>query len=312
MSNTTWHADHLPPMIGKVAVVTGANSGLGWEITLALARHGARVIMACRDEAKTQQAMQALRRQVPDARLGFQQINLANLHSVRAAGAAIAAGHERLDLLVNNAGVMFLPYSQTADGVEIHMASNHLGHFLLTGLLLPLLQRAGQARVVTMSSGFAESGHLPQDSLQGDPHLSRFRAYSDSKLGNLVFARSLAERLAGNQSGVASLAAHPGYAATNLQFGMANEMKSPMMASLNRLFAHACNALLAQSAAQGALPALYAATSPQAANGDYIGPGGWGGTRGMPAQARVPRQALDKARAARFWALSEQYAGFKY
>jgi len=312
MSDPRWNAGKMPQLTGRVAVVTGANSGLGWTIALNLAKCGAHVVLACRDIGKAQRAAQAIHDQVPAASLAHQSVDLSSLSSVRACAAALTHSLGRLDLLINNAGVMFLPYRQSVDGFEIQMASNHLGHFLLTGLLLDLLKRTEGARVVTMSSGFGQYGRLPQDTLRGQVRYSKYRAYCDSKLANLVFAKLLAERLACSGADVISAAAHPGYAATNLQFGAAGQIRSPLWAGANRVAMRVSNALFAQPAAMGALPALYAATSPDVSNGDYIGPDGCMEARGYPTQARVPKQALDKARADRFWALSEQGVGFAY
>ncbi len=312
MQQARWDHTRIPQQTGKQAVVTGANSGLGWHISLQLARQGAHVVMACRDKARAMQAMDAIRAEVPHARLSFQALDLASLHSVRACAAALAAAHPRIDLLVNNAGVMFLPYALSADGFELQMACNHLGHFLLTGLLLPQLAQAPAPRIVTMSSGFNHYGRLPQKGFRGEPGYSRHRAYCDTKLANIVFARELATRLARAGSHIASVAAHPGYAATNLQFGAANLSGARWLAGLSRASMRLSNALLAQPAAMGALPALYAATEPGIQSGDYIGPDGFQESRGHPRLVDVPKRALEAEAVARFWALSEQATGFSY
>lgn len=312
MQQARWDHTRIPQQNGKLAVVTGANSGLGWHVSLQLARQGAHVVMACRDKARAMQAMDAIRAEVPDARLSFQALDLASLEQVRACAATLAAAHPRIDLLVNNAGVMFLPYALSADGFEIQMACNHLGHFLLTGLLLGPLAQAPAPRIVTMSSGFNHYGRLPQAGFKGEPAYSRHRAYCDTKLANIVFARELATRLARAGSHIASVAAHPGYAATNLQFGAANLSGSRWLAGLSRASMRLSNALLAQPAAMGALPALYAATEPGIRSGDYIGPDGIQESRGYPRLVAVPKRALEAEPVARFWALSEQATGFAY
>lgn len=312
MRSANWDTGHIPDQQGKVAVVTGANSGLGWHITLNLARQGAHVVMACRDEGRTARAMEQIRAIVPGAKLSYQPMNLARQDSVRAAAADLLAHHPRIDLLVNNAGVMFLPYSQTSDGYEIQMASNHLGHFLLTGLVLARLNQTPGARIVTMSSGFNRYGRLPRDGFKGSARYSKYRSYCDSKLANLVFARELAQRLQKQGARTLSLAAHPGYSATNLQFGAANLAGSSLAASLNRMGMRMSNALFAQTAAMGALPALYAATGPVQGNGGYFGPDGWNEIRGYPRQAALPRRALDGEAAARFWTMSEDCTGIRY
>ncbi|PCE27471.1 hypothetical protein BWP39_02930 [Paraburkholderia acidicola] len=312
MNEVRWDANQIPELRGKVALVTGANSGLGWHIALQLATHGAHVIMACRDNTKAIQAANAIRSSVPDARISQVPLDLSSLASVRACAKRVINDQSRLDLLINNAGVMFLPYERTDDGFDIHMASNHLGHFLLTGLLLERLERTDGARVVTTSSGFARFGRLPTDNLHGNERTSSFHAYSNSKLANLAFSCELARRLEKGGSRVISLAAHPGYAATNLQFGAANKMRSPIKAGVRRLAMRVSNAVLAQHARMGALSALYAATASRAANGEYIGPDGWMEQRGYPTRARIPEKASDGRRAAEFWALSERSADVRY
>lgn len=312
MRKENWDTRHIPDQQGKVAVVTGANSGLGWHISLNLARQGAHVVMACRDAGRTAKAMDEIKAIVPHARLSFQAMNLARLDNVRAGAAELLGKHARIDLLVNNAGVMFLPYSQTPDGHEIQMASNHLGHFLLTGLLLDRLNETSGARIVTMSSGFNRYGRLPQGGFKGSAGYSKYRTYCDSKLANLVFARELAQRLQKQGARTLSLAAHPGYSATNLQFAAANMARPGVGASLNRMSMRMSNALFAQTAAMGALPALFAATGPVSDNGAYFGPDGWNEIRGYPKQAALPRRALDAQAVSRFWEMSEQSTGWRY
>lgn len=312
MSQTRWDHTFIPDQTGKLAVVTGANSGLGWHISLQLARQGAHVVMACRDKSRAAQAMEAIRAEVPDARLSFQALNLSSLSSVRSSAAALMAAHPRIDLLVNNAGVMFLPYALSADGFEIQMASNHLGHFLLTGLLLGALEQAPAPRIVTMSSGFNHYGRLPLDGFRGDPAYSRHRVYCDTKLANIVFARELAQRLSRAGSRIASVAAHPGYAATNLQFGAANLSGSRWLAAVSRASMRLSNALLAQPAAMGALPALFAATQANVRSGDYIGPDGLQESRGYPKKVEAPKRAFEQDKVMQFWAQSELATGFAY
>lgn len=312
MMQTRWDATQVPNQQGRVALVTGANSGLGWQLALNLARHGAHVVMACRDATRASHAMQTILAQVPSASLSHVRLDLSDLASVRRCAAEVLTRHERLDLLCNNAGVMFLPFRRSVDGHEIQMASNHLGHFLLTGLLLPRLNETPGARVVTMSSGFNRFGRLPQHGLAGSPTDSPYASYCHSKLANLVFARELHKRLSQARSGTLSVAAHPGYAATNLQYGAADATASKAMASAKRWVMRLSNAALAQPASMGALPALYAATAAQVRGGDYIGPHALMESRGYPAHARVPRRAMDAAAAARFWALSERSVQFTY
>jgi NAD(P)-dependent dehydrogenase (short-subunit alcohol dehydrogenase family) len=300
-----WTADEIPDQSGRRAVVTGANSGLGLQIARQLAHHGAAVTLAVRDTARGEEAADRIRADAPQAALEVARLDLADLASVR----EFAAGWSgALDLLVNNAGVMALPRRTTADGFEMQLGTNHLGHFALTGLLLPaLLERPG-ARVVTMSSGAHQMGRIRFDNLQGERHYQRWLAYGQSKLANLLFAFELARRAAMADRDLTSVAAHPGYAATNLQSQGARMDGSRAKAFVAELG----NRLFAQSDAQGALPALYAATMPDVAGGEYFGPDGIGGSRGYPTRAQTTKAARDPDLAARLWDVSEELTGVTY
>jgi NAD(P)-dependent dehydrogenase (short-subunit alcohol dehydrogenase family) len=300
-----WTAADIPDLSGRRAVVTGANSGLGLQIACQLARHGARVVLACRDVKKGEEASQRIR-DGGDAAVEVARLDLADLASIHDfAENRRGAG---LDLLVNNAGVMALPRRTTKDGFEMQLGTNHLGHFALTGLLLPgLLERPG-ARVVTMSSGAHSFGHIRFDNLQGERHYQRWLAYGQSKLANLLFAFELSRRSALSDLDLTSVAAHPGYAATNLQTQGARMENSRVKAKLAELG----NSLFAQSGAQGALPALYAATMPDVIGGEYFGPDGRGGLRGHPTRAHTTKAARDPELAARLWAVSEELTGVSY
>ncbi len=303
-----WIAQHLPPQAGKTALVTGASSGLGFETAKVLAQRGARVVLAMRDAAKGERAMAEIRRAAPDADLEMLGLDLASLASVRSAAAAFAQAHDRLDVLINNAGVMAIPRRTTADGFEMQLGTNHLGHFALTGLLLPCLLATPMARVATMSSGLHLLGKINFDDLQGEQSYSKWGAYGQSKLANLLFAYELQRRLTAAGSTVISVAAHPGYAATNLQ------AVGPQMAG-SRLWARImppANRVLAQSAAMGALPMLYAATSPVVRGGDYIGPDGFLGQSGFPKKVTSNARSCDQAVAARLWAVSEELTGVRF
>jgi NAD(P)-dependent dehydrogenase (short-subunit alcohol dehydrogenase family) len=300
-----WTADDIPDQSGRRAVVTGANSGLGLQIALQLARHGAAVTLAVRDTAKGEEAAERIREGASDATLDVTRLDLADLASVREFAAGWSGG---LDLLVNNAGVMALPRRTTADGFEMQLGTNHLGHFALTGLLLPaLLERPG-ARVVTMSSGAHQMGRIRFDNLQGERHYQRWLAYGQSKLANLLFAFELARRAAVADRDLTSVAAHPGYAATNLQSQGARMEGSRLKAFV----AEIGNRVFAQSDAQGALPALYAATMPDVTGGEYFGPDGMGGSRGYPTRAQTTKAARDPDLAARLWNVSEELTGVTY
>lgn len=303
-----WSARHVPAQGGKVAIVTGANSGLGWHIAETLAAKGATVVMGCRDAARATQAAAAIRRFHPAARVEVEPLDLADLASIQRFAADVSDRHGRVDILCNNAGVMFLPLRHTRDGFEMQFGTNHLGHFALTGHLLPALRAARRARVVTMSSGLNRGGRIRVDDLRAERGYNGYLAYCDSKLANLVFAIELQRRFQRAALAGISVAAHPGYAATNLQFAGPAMDGSPARVALMR----AANRYLAQSAAQGALPAIHAATSPDLTGGAYIGPSGWFEARGLPAPASVPRAARDVAVAALLWEASEAATGVRF
>lgn len=308
----SWTRADLPRLDGRIAVVTGANSGLGLETCVGLAAAGATTVMACRNPAKARAAVEEVRRRVPDAKLELMALDLADLSAVRGFAAAFAAKHPRLDILCNNAGVMTLPYQKTRDGFEMLFGTNHLGHFALTGLLLEPLRAAPGARVVTLSSIAARSGRLPLDDLNWERRrYSKSGAYAQSKLANLVFALELDRRLRKAGFGVLSAAAHPGYAATNIGFGSAGGRATLARRVWHWLIALG-NVLLAQPAAMGALPTLYAACAADVQGGDYIGPDGFIQFRGHPVKVKHHQRAADEATARRLWELSEQMTGVRY
>jgi NAD(P)-dependent dehydrogenase (short-subunit alcohol dehydrogenase family) len=303
-----WSAADVPDQTGRVAIVTGANSGLGLETAKVLASRGAHVILACRDTDRGKTALDAIARAHPSASVECQPLDLASLASVRAFASAYAAQHERLDLLCNNAGVMALPSRRTADGFEMQLGTNHLGHFALTGLLLDRLLAAPAARVVTVSSTLHRPGRIHWDDLHLERSYRKWIAYAQSKLANLLFAHELDRRLRACGARAISTAAHPGYAATNLQTA------GPRMAGA-RWFERLSligNRIFAQSAAAGALPTLYAATAPDVQGGDYIGPGGPAEMRGAPRKVGCTARARNAADAARLWELSESLTGVRF
>jgi NAD(P)-dependent dehydrogenase (short-subunit alcohol dehydrogenase family) len=292
-----WTTDDIPDLAGKRAIVTGANSGLGLRTSLELARHGATVVLACRSAERGEQAVAAIRRAVPDADIVLGSLDLADLASVR----AFAESHpEPLDVLVNNAGVMALPRRTTADGFEMQFGTNHLGHFALTGLLLPaLLDRPG-ARVVTVTSVMHWLGRADFDD---DRAYHKWAAYCRSKLANLVFAKELDRR-----APFVSVASHPGYASTNLQ------QTGPRMGGHRAraaLFGLA-NTVFGQSDAAGAWPSLYAATAPEVEGGQCYGPRGPGQSRGAPRRVPTLPRAADPELGRRLWELSEERTGVSY
>ena len=297
-----WDAGDIPDQTGRVAVVTGANSGLGLVTARELARHGALVIMACRnlDKGRAAQAEVAATASGPKPEL--ETLDLASLSSVQAFVERFKQSHDHLDLLINNAGVMATPRRLTADGFELHFGTNHLGHFALTNLLLPLMEGRDDARVVMLSSNAHKTvRRIAFDNLNGDRRYFRWNAYGQSKLANLMFALELDRRLRSAGSTVKSLAAHPGYSATNLQSAAA-----PLV---DRLVMKVGNAVIAQSDEMGALPVLFAATQPGLQGGTYAGPDGRGEHPGYPKVVRPNGTARDEDAAERLWDVSAELTG---
>lgn len=302
-----WTTAQIPDLTDRTYIVTGANSGIGYEAALALAAKGARVVLACRTESKARDALDGVKRARGDARAEFGALDLASLKSVRAfAEAMLQRFPEGVDGLINNAGVMALPRQLTEDGFEMQLGTNHLGHFALTGLLLPLLVRRPAARVVSVSSGVHWAGSIRFDDLTGERRYDRWAAYSQSKLANLLFTRELQRRLAGRHPHVIATAAHPGYSATNLQGTTARSYGGGVFEGG---FA-AGNALFAQSAASGALPTLRAAVDAEARGGEFYGPSAW--LWGGPTLAAQSRASKDDDAARRLWEESERLTGVRF
>ena len=299
-----WSANQIPDQSGRLAVVTGANSGLGLETARALAAAGATVVITARDRAKGEAARQRITAETPDAAVEARVLDLAALESVRGFAAGIAADHPRIDMLINNAGVMMPPRGETADGFELQFGTNHLGHFALTGLLLEPLAAVGGARVVTVSSLEHKPGRIHFDDLQSESKYSSRGAYQQSKFANAVFGLELDRRLRAAGSPVISVLAHPGYSATNLQ---TSGPPFPVSALLR-----ISNALIAQSASKGALPQLYAATAPGVEGGEFIGPDGFMEARGTPTEVQPVKRARDEQTARRLWDVSEELTGVRY
>uniref|UniRef100_A0AAU2VAQ0 Oxidoreductase n=1 Tax=Streptomyces sp. NBC_00003 TaxID=2903608 RepID=A0AAU2VAQ0_9ACTN len=300
-----WSAQDIPDQSGRTAVVTGANSGIGLVTARELARRGARVVLACRSEARGREAEDRIRSELPGAEAEFRQLDLADLASVREFAAKFP--YERLDLLVNNAGVMALPQGRTADGFETQFGVNHLGHFALTGLLLPRLRAAGAARVVSVSSGMHALANIDIGDLNSERHYRRWIVYGRSKSANLLFIHELARRLRAAGSDVVAAAAHPGYAATNLQT-QAVRMEGRRAAER---IVELANRIVAQPAEAGALPTLYAATAPGVRPDSFTGPSlmMW---RGAPAKSWRAKWTLNDVAGERLWAASEQLTGVTY
>ena len=302
--SSNWTAADIPDQTGRTAVVTGANSGLGLETARELARHGATVVLACRDTAKGERALEDIQSSAPAAELELAALDLGSLQDVQAFAEHIAERGTGIDLLINNAGVMAPPRRQTSDGFELQMGTNVLGHFALTGQLIGQMQGRADARVVTLSSNAHKFGRIKFDDLQSERRYNRWVAYGQSKLADLMLALELDRRLQASGSSVKSLAAHPGYAATNLQ--------SAAAPAIDRWGMKITNVLVAQNAAMGALPSLYAATEPSLPGGIYVGPGGIGEMRGHPRIVSPSRSALDPEAAARLWQAAEELTGVSF
>lgn len=299
-----WAASHIPSQRGRTAVVTGTG-GLGYEIALEIARAGGEVIIAGRNSRKGADAVARIRVAAPSAAVSFELLDLASLESVADFSTRLARQQGGLDLLVNNAAVMNPPVRQeTADGVELQFGTNYLGHFALTAHLLPLLSRGREARVVTVSSIAARSGRIDFGDLQAERSYQPMRTYSQSKLACLMFALELERRSTAGRWGIASMAAHPGVSRTDLLHNAPGRWSATSVARSSLWF-------LFQPPSQGALPILFAATSPEAQGGGYYGPARLGETRGAPAHAAIPTQAMDTKVARHLWDVSEHLAGME-
>jgi NAD(P)-dependent dehydrogenase (short-subunit alcohol dehydrogenase family) len=304
MTDAHWTADDMPDQTGRTAVVTGANTGLGLETAKALAARGAAVVLAVRNLDRGKDAAAAVTTATPGADVTVQRLDLASLTSVREAAGELRARHERIDLLVNNAGVMYTPRGTTADGFELQFGTNHLGHFALTGLVLDRLLATPGSRVVTVSSiGHRIRARIHFDDLQLEHGYGRVAAYGQSKLANLLFTYELQRRLAAAGAGTTALAAHPGGSNTEL----VRNSPAPLRA-LNAVF----GPLVTQSAAMGALPTLRAATDPAAVGGQYYGPGGLRELRGHPVVVASSSRSHDADVQRRLWTVSEELTGVTY
>jgi len=295
-----WTSADIPDQTGRTVLVTGGNSGLGFHTCRLLAAKGARVLLASRSSQRGDQARTDILQTIPGAQLEVIDLDLADLDSVRHCAATLRNELDRLDILVNNAGVMAIPRQETAQEFERQFGVNHLGHFALTGALLPLLLETTASRIVNVSSMAHRNGRMNFSDLHSTRSYSRFGAYSQSKLANLLFTLELQSRLESKNAATICVSAHPGWAATRLQYAAPNETGSRFELVLMRTL----NALLAQSAEQGALPQLYAATSAEVRGGDYIGPDGWMGMRGYPHKLRAKETAYDEEAARELWRVS--------
>ncbi|HMB68309.1 MAG TPA: oxidoreductase [bacterium] len=298
-SRRPWSAADVPDQAGRTILITGASSGVGFDAAKVLARRGATVVLAGRDEAKARAAEGRIRAAAPDAALEVLSLDLASLRSVRAAADRIREAHPRLDVLINNAGVMMPPHGRTEDGFELQFGTNHLGHFALTGLLLGTLQSTPGSRIVNVTSRAHKRGHIALDDLHFERRdYAPMGAYAQSKLANLMFTYELQRRLAAAGSPTIALAAHPGWSRTRLQRHAADKL-------WKRALMIAAGTVLSQSAERGALPILRAAVAPEAKGGDYFGPSGWKESKGDPVIVEALPAAHDRAAQARLWAESE-------
>lgn len=302
-----WTTEQIPNLHGHIAVVTGANSGIGYETARALAGKGARVVMAVRSRTNGVTAQTTILRQHRGAAVDVMELDLSSLASIEQFARQFFDSYPSLSLLVNNAGVMGVPYAQTKDGFELQFGTNHLGHFALTGRLLPRLLASDSARVVTVSSAAHLSAKVSFDNLQGERGYRRWSAYGQSKLANLLFMYELQRRFERHGANAISVASHPGWAATNL----AKKTMGSRNAGLGKVLQAIFNSG-AQSAAMGALPSLYAATDTHVHGGDYIGPTSMSGMRGHPGRAKSSERARDSEDAKRLWEISETLTGVHF
>ena len=302
-----WTAAEIPTLGGKLAIVTGANSGLGLETTRALARKGAKVILACRTRSKADAAIAELAADgIARDLLEFGACDLSSLASIRAFADAVRSEHPHVDLLINNAGVMALPYGKTVDGFEMQFGTNHLGHFALTGLLMDRMLGTPGTRIVTLSSHTHAYARMNFDDLHASQRYHEWLAYGRSKLANLLFAFELQRRLEQHAHALISVAAHPGYANTNLLAPtVGNSALAQRIVGLGSRF-------VGQQADMGALPTLYAATGEHVRGGEYFGPGGIGGITGHPKRTKAMPHAYDRRVAERLWQISVEQTGIDF
>ena len=295
---SNWTAENIPDLSGKVAIVTGANSGIGYEMARALARKEATVILACRNKRKGEAAVRQIVQEYPAAKAELLPLDLSDLASVRRFADELTSHYDRLDILINNAGIMRPPFGKTVDGFELQFGTNHLGHFALTGLLLNLITCTPQARVITVSSGGHRFGEIDFDNLNAEKGYDGGEAYGQSKLANLLFTYELQRRFKDTGVDAIAAAAHPGWTVTNLQ--------------VHWRMVQLLNPFIGQKPAMGALPALYAATAPDVQGGDYYGPNGWLELGGYPTEVQSSDRSHDTAVATKLWAVSEELTGVRY
>lgn len=299
---TNWTKDNIPNLHGKLVVITGANSGLGYECSLALAEKGALVIMACRNLVRAQRSLEAIQHAVPDAKLELMELDLASLKSIQTFAKVFKSKYDKLDVLINNGGPIVAVRGVTEDGFESHFGINHLGHFMLTGLLLDVLLNTPSSRIVTVGSRVHVDGKMEWNDLMSEHSYDRTKAYKQSKLANLLFAFELHRRLEAKGSSTKAVAAHPGLAKTS----WADNNLDGLMKLLGKIMSLTSY----QSASMGALPLLYAATDLNIKPGGYYGPEH--DTKGYPVEVRAGDAAYDETDAKKLWDVSEKLTGVKY
>jgi NAD(P)-dependent dehydrogenase (short-subunit alcohol dehydrogenase family) len=306
MLKEQWTTDNIPNLTGKVMIVTGANNGIGFEAAREFSRKGATTIMACRNMDKAKDALTSIQAEIPQAKVEIMHLDLASLKSIREFADEFKSKYDRLDVLLNNAGIMMVPYKQTEDGFESQFGTNHLGHFALTGLLIEVLEKTPGSRVVTISSGGHRMGNMDFSNLmyQGGKGYSRISAYGRAKLSNLLFTYELERRLEANGNNPIAVAAHPGLADTHLA--------DHFWGGRLKRMSHAYMRYMAQSAAMGALPGIRAAVDPDVKGGQYYGPDGPRESRGFPVLVQSNQASHDGVDARQLWEVSEELTGVKY
>lgn len=307
-----WYDQNLTSQSGKTIIITGANSGIGYEAAKTLAKAGAEIIMACRNVEKAETAVDEMLSEVPQAKLQISELNLASLKSVKKFVKDFKAKYKKLDVLINNAGVMAIPRTETEDGFEMQLGVNHLGHFALTGQLIDLILKTKDSRIVNVASIAHKSGKFDWSDLMSEKKYGRFSTYARSKLANLLFTIKLQQKLNQVKENVKAIAVHPGYSATNLQFQMVDFAESGFVKGIMSGFSGFMNSLIAQSAEMGSLPAVYAAVSDQVKGGSYYGPVGFNEMRGFPEENKYNPDIVKQEDANKLWVESEKLTGVKF
>lgn len=303
-----WDVSYMPSQEGRIVIVTGANSGIGYYTSKGLAMKGAHVVMACRSRDKAKQAAALIKKDIPEAKLTVMDLDLSDLSSIKRFAESFMNSFDKLDILINNAGLMAIPYRKTRDGFEMQFAVNHLGHFALTGRLFKLMRSTPGSRIVVLASSAEKMGKIDLTDLNREKRYRSWQAYFGSKLANMLFMLHLSQKLGLETYDMIAVAAHPGYSASNIL------EKGPAMKGRNWLVkaGHLANRIAAQSAEMGALPTLYAATEEHIENGSYYGPGGFLGMRGYPARTSPRSKRITAKLMSELWKQSEVLTGVSF